>query len=45
MADLKMSIFQNGALKYFQVVTTPVPSDFDGLPYNRLGTHRIQQKK
>ena len=25
--------FQNGDLKYFQVVFTPLPSDFDGLPY------------
>ena len=26
-------IFQNGDLKYFQVATTPLYSDFDGLPY------------
>ena len=27
------AILQNGDLKYFQVATTPVPSDFVGLPY------------
>ena len=27
-------IFQNGELKYFKVATTPLPSDFDGLPYS-----------
>ena len=28
--------FQNGDLKYFEVATTPLPSNFDGSPYPHL---------
>ena len=31
-----MHFFQNGDLRYFQVATTPLTSDFDGLPYSRV---------
>ena len=29
--------FQNGDLKYFEMATTPLPSNFDGSPYPILG--------
>ena len=35
--DLKLTNLQNGDLKYFQVATTPLSSDFDGLPYRVTG--------
>ena len=31
------TFFKNGELKYFQVATTPLSLDFDGLPYPVLG--------
>ena len=36
LAPYHADIFQNGDLKYFEVATTPLPSNFDGSPYPHL---------